>query len=32
MSPEVNSFRCLDCQHEWVQLIRTPMPHWGDSN
>ena len=29
-SPEVYSFRCLDCQHEWSQLIRTPMPHWSD--
>jgi hypothetical protein len=29
-SPEVYSFRCLNCQHEWAQLIRTPMPHWTD--
>jgi transposase-like protein len=29
-SPEVYSFRCNDCQHEWAQLIRTPMPHWSD--
>lgn len=29
-SPEVYSFRCSDCHHEWAQLIRTPMPHWSD--
>lgn len=29
-SPEVYSFLCLDCHHEWAQLVRTPMPHWGD--
>jgi len=29
-SPEVHAFRCLECQHEWEQLIRTPMPHWSD--
>lgn len=29
-SPEVYSFVCFDCKHEWSQLIRTPMPHWTD--
>jgi len=29
-SPEVYAYRCLECNHEWEQLIRTPMPHWSD--